>query len=106
MPGLTHLDLSYTAVEGLGPIFDTCSALRSLCLGSCRQLAPDALDRLLLPPGGEEQVGGWREGGWMDGKRVSEVVGLRWWWGFRRGLAVWGRTCGCKMLQIEGSVGI
>lgn len=44
---LQHLDLSYTEVSNLTPIFSSCPQLRSLSLSSCRSLQQNALMPLL-----------------------------------------------------------
>jgi hypothetical protein len=46
---LQELDLSYTEVSDLGPVFASCPQLRTLSLSSCGSLAADALAPLLAP---------------------------------------------------------
>jgi hypothetical protein len=46
---LQELDLSYTEVSDLAPVFASCPQLRTLSLSSCGSLAADALAPLLVP---------------------------------------------------------
>lgn len=46
---LQTLDLSYTEIEDIGPLLDSCTELRNLNLSSCRSLRPDALQALMNP---------------------------------------------------------